>query len=385
MSDTQDRLPGYRAIVNQLRIEIGTMLGQLLSDQDLANRLHNTLTAYGAFQSLMLVLHETDVPVEERAGVLRELRTSAKCDIRPGNQEIVDFVHDTIHNLHMAWEEEAPIPLDYVPQMVDGSNQPPDGLSEKALAKWLAAQYHETYVDLIKDDVAIDISGIRLVSGDLCRKHILIPLYRKNCVLTIAISDPSNPETSDEVRFNSGYEVDVVVSPRNQILALIDQYYPPGELQDVDDGPQKNAGTTYAQTAFDCIIKILDDHESGKITSCLPAGEEMNKAIERSWWHLDRLFNGLRIEINDRTERDQFITSLAEYVDQAYIEGKQRLFSGEYVLMQLIVTWCSWNDVAPADQDIRHLLSVEAAKTASRTTAKILKQVQEHFDESDSN
>jgi len=210
VSDTRVRLPGYRAIVAQIRIEIGTMLGHLITDHDLANRLHNTLTAYGAFQSLMLVLHETEVPVEDRAGILRRLRSSAKyVDSRPRNHEIINYIDEAIHNLHMEWEEEAPIPLDYVPKMVDDQPDP--------------RQCNVPVVDL--NNVEIDKRATALVSFDICMRHALIPITLTGQTLTVAMSDTSNIFAVDDIKALTGLTIDSVMACEADIMIAIAEHY----------------------------------------------------------------------------------------------------------------------------------------------------------------
>ncbi|WPB82218.1 hypothetical protein KYC5002_24265 [Archangium violaceum] len=67
----------------------------------------------------------------------------------------------------------------------------------------------------------LDPDVIRLVPLEVCRRHGLIPVGRSGSSLVVAMSDPSNLNAIDDVKFLTGYDVDArLASPRDIQEAL---------------------------------------------------------------------------------------------------------------------------------------------------------------------
>ena len=63
----------------------------------------------------------------------------------------------------------------------------------------------------------------RMVPREVARKHLLLPLRVKGTSLVVASSDPANLQAIDDVKFFSGYTVEVVVASRRDIEEILDQ------------------------------------------------------------------------------------------------------------------------------------------------------------------
>ena len=113
-------------------------------------------------------------------------------------------------------------------------------LKEEDLAAFLSRQYGVPSINL--SEFEIDESVIKLVPSEVVQKYQLIPINRAGSTLIVAMSDPSNIFAIDDIKFMTGYNVEIVVSAENSIKSAIDKYYDQsasfddvmGDLDDID-------------------------------------------------------------------------------------------------------------------------------------------------------
>src|SRR5213596_3123937 len=79
------------------------------------------------------------------------------------------------------------------------------------------------YVDLAGREIAPEI--LRLVPSGLARLHGALPIEMSGTTLRVALADPFDLHTAEDLRFALGKDIQVVVSPPEQIEELIKQYY----------------------------------------------------------------------------------------------------------------------------------------------------------------
>ncbi len=86
------------------------------------------------------------------------------------------------------------------------------------------AACHEFGVPLLDLD-AIDLQElpINLVDEKLIRKHRALPIFRRGTRLFLAVSDPTNDQALDEIRFNTGLTTDAVLVEEAKLSAAIDK------------------------------------------------------------------------------------------------------------------------------------------------------------------
>ena len=96
-------------------------------------------------------------------------------------------------------------------------------LQESELTDFVAKQYGLPTIDL--GDFEIDPDVVRLVPEEVAIKHTVIPVNRAGSTLILATADPSNIFAIDDIKFLTGYNVEVVVASEEQIKAGIDRYY----------------------------------------------------------------------------------------------------------------------------------------------------------------
>lgn len=63
-----------------------------------------------------------------------------------------------------------------------------------------------------------------IVSNDLIEKHRVLPIFKRGNRLFIAQSDPSNITAIDEIKFNTGMNVEPVIVEENKLSALVEKF-----------------------------------------------------------------------------------------------------------------------------------------------------------------
>ncbi|MCC4270423.1 type IV-A pilus assembly ATPase PilB [Marinobacter nauticus] len=88
----------------------------------------------------------------------------------------------------------------------------------------------------------------KVVDEKLVRKHNALPLYKRGNRLFIAVSDPTNIQALDEIKFNTGLSTDAILVDDSKLRAAIDKYLESqdttmGDLDDADlEGVETEGG-----------------------------------------------------------------------------------------------------------------------------------------------
>jgi len=99
-----------------------------------------------------------------------------------------------------------------------------DGLiTEDELTSFLSKQYGVPTVNLADHEVEPGV--IKVIPSEIAHKYQIVPVNRAGSTLIIAMSDPSNIFAIDDIKFMTGYNVEVVVVPESAIKAAIDKFY----------------------------------------------------------------------------------------------------------------------------------------------------------------
>ncbi len=96
-------------------------------------------------------------------------------------------------------------------------------IEEQTLLDFLSKQYGVKSIDLNK--VEIDTATTKLIPTEVVQKYSVIPVRRVGSVITIAMLDPSNIFAIDDIKFMTGYDVEVVVASETAIAAAMARYY----------------------------------------------------------------------------------------------------------------------------------------------------------------
>jgi type IV pilus assembly protein PilB len=95
--------------------------------------------------------------------------------------------------------------------------------SKADILKALANQFGMEYISLSGLDLAQEV--IDLVPGDVARRYKIIPVYKNDNTLTVALSDPLDVETLDSLRYVLRCDVGGVVASSEEIDAALNHYY----------------------------------------------------------------------------------------------------------------------------------------------------------------
>ena len=96
-------------------------------------------------------------------------------------------------------------------------------LTEEAILKFLEAKLHIPYVNL--DDYTLDTKCLKYISFSDAKKYRIIPLFKIEDTLTVAMADPLDLFAIDKVIETAECSIEPVVSSEKSILKKIDEYY----------------------------------------------------------------------------------------------------------------------------------------------------------------
>ena len=96
-------------------------------------------------------------------------------------------------------------------------------ITERELIKFLGAQMDIPSVNL--DNYLVDPQTIDLVPQSLAKRYILIPVFKSEDTLTVAMADPLNVFAIDDLQTRAKCKIIPAVASEADILKAIDQYY----------------------------------------------------------------------------------------------------------------------------------------------------------------
>lgn len=96
-------------------------------------------------------------------------------------------------------------------------------IDEMSLVAVLGTYYNLKITDL--ETISPQEEAIRAIPHDLATKHCLFPLSLSDNTLTVSMMDPSNIMAVNDVKFMTGYNIQVTISGETQIRAAIEKTY----------------------------------------------------------------------------------------------------------------------------------------------------------------
>ena len=93
--------------------------------------------------------------------------------------------------------------------------------SARDIAVAAANEYGVPILDL--DALTVDTETVRTVSDKLLAKHRVLPLFRRGKRLFLGVNDPTNQHAVDEIKFQTGMAVDVIVVEDDKLQQLLDK------------------------------------------------------------------------------------------------------------------------------------------------------------------
>jgi type IV pilus assembly protein PilB len=135
-------------------------------------------------------------------------------------------------------------------------------VTEEKLVAFLSKQFGVPAINLAEYN--IDSSVAKLIPAEMCRKYTIMPVARVGATLTIAMTDPSNVFAIDDVKFMTGYNVEVAVSSESAIVEAFANAY--------GDGGKAVAAATRPQQTDEDKGKILEAKDYTLTDDDLDAG-----------------------------------------------------------------------------------------------------------------
>jgi type IV pilus assembly protein PilB len=96
-------------------------------------------------------------------------------------------------------------------------------IDERGFYQTMAEALGTDYIDLTNYEIAPEV--LRFVPAGMARLHGALPIDMIGNVLRVALVDPLDPRAVEDLRFALGKDIQIVVSPAEQIEELIKQYY----------------------------------------------------------------------------------------------------------------------------------------------------------------
>jgi type IV pilus assembly protein PilB len=167
--------------------------------------------------------------------------------------------------------------------------------SEDDLLAVLAEQVGMELIKLNEHDIPQDI--VNLVPPDLARQYKVFPvdLDEENNVLTLAVSDPLNVQTLDDLRIWLDYEIKGVLSSEDDIQTAIEEFYGTGG-ESVDDLlhelDAKDFDIDFKDESFGNLEKIVHEAPIVKLVNLILLQAIKDRASDL---HIEPFENSLRI------------------------------------------------------------------------------------------
>ena len=96
-------------------------------------------------------------------------------------------------------------------------------ITESKLVDVLSAQLDIQHVTLNQFNFTKEL--LRLLPEEMARKYKVIPLFERNGILTVAMTDPTNLRIIDHLKFKTGKEIDPVLATEKSIVQAIEKNY----------------------------------------------------------------------------------------------------------------------------------------------------------------
>jgi type IV pilus assembly protein PilB len=100
---------------------------------------------------------------------------------------------------------------------------------EVEVTRIIARQLRVPAVDLSRFEV--DQKILRLIPGDVAKRHMVLPLKREGRTLTVAMANPTDQVLLQELRFITRYDLFPVFAGEFTLRNLVDRYYDASDLQ----------------------------------------------------------------------------------------------------------------------------------------------------------
>ncbi len=117
---------------------------------------------------------------------------------------------------HDAFQEAISEKLPFVKFLVDN-----EIITAKIIAQAASQEFGVPILDI--EAMELDVDVLKLVSPEMIQKHHALPLFRRGNRVYIGVSDPTNLQALDEIKFHIGANTEAVVIEEDKLAQAIDK------------------------------------------------------------------------------------------------------------------------------------------------------------------
>ncbi|GAA0333913.1 GspE/PulE family protein [Bacillus carboniphilus] len=128
-------------------------------------------------------------------------------------------------------------------------------INEQQLIEVLEFQLGIPHVSLYR--YPIDETLTSLISKEFALRHVIIPIKKEGNALTIAMNDPMDIYTIDDIRLTTGFSINPVIAKKDDIMQSIYKYYDMKETFEENQGEEALAATGADAPAVRLVDQIL--------------------------------------------------------------------------------------------------------------------------------
>ena len=96
-------------------------------------------------------------------------------------------------------------------------------ITEDAILKFLEEKLHIPFVNL--NDYSLDKNTLKYISYNDAKKYKILPLFKIENVLTVAMADPMDLFAIDKIVETAECSIEAVIASEKVVLEKIDEYY----------------------------------------------------------------------------------------------------------------------------------------------------------------
>ena len=144
--------------------------------------------------------------------------------------------------------------------------------NSKSIASVASDEFGTPLLDLSAFDS--ELFPKHLVDAKLIRNHHALPLFKRGNRLYVAVSDPTNLQALDEIKFNTGISTDTILVEEAKLAAAIEKY-----LEDTDDSLSDLEDTDLENLDISDGTEERDDEEDAKGADDAPIVKFVNKIL----------------------------------------------------------------------------------------------------------
>jgi len=127
-------------------------------------------------------------------------------------------------------------------------------VKDSQLLEFLGKQYGLPTIDL--GNFEVDPEAIKMLTRQICEKHMVLPVSKAGKSLVVAFADPSNIYVKDDLALITRSKIEAVIAAETSINLAIDKYY--GGNTRIDNIVSEMEESTEATSAGQHNVEIID-------------------------------------------------------------------------------------------------------------------------------